>query len=179
MCNGANLAYTREAFNHVKGFEGIDDIASGDDMLVMYKIEKAFPGQTSYLKYKDAIVYTDGMYSIQSFLQQRIRWASKATKFKDARIQFILACVFSFNAFLLLVLFCAVLDIVYLKLFIVLLLTKGSIELSLLIPVSRFFKKEAELYYVYILQLIHIPYILISAVLSQFGTYSWKDRKVK
>ncbi len=179
MCNGANLAYTREAFNHVKGFEGIDDIASGDDMLLMYKIEKAFPGQTSYLKCKDAIVYTDGMYSIQSFLQQRIRWASKATKFKDARIQFILACVFSFNAFLLLVLFCAVLDIVYLKLFIVLLLTKGSIELSLLIPVSRFFKKEAELYYVYILQLIHIPYILISAVLSQFGTYSWKDRKVK
>jgi cellulose synthase/poly-beta-1,6-N-acetylglucosamine synthase-like glycosyltransferase len=179
MCNGANLAYTRKAFDHVKGFDGIDDIASGDDMLLMYKIEKAFPGQTSYLKCKDAIVYTDGMNTIQSFLQQRIRWASKATKFKDKRIQFILACVFFFNVFLLLVLLFAIVDTVYLKIFILLLLTKGSIELSLLLPVSRFFKKEAELYFVYILQIIHIPYILISALLSQFGTYSWKDRQVK
>ncbi len=179
MCNGANLAYTREAFDQVKGFDGIDDIASGDDMLLMYKIENAFPRQTSYLKCKDAIVYTDGMDSISSFLQQRIRWASKATKFKDKRIQLILACVFFFNLFLLLVLLCSVSNTGFLKLFFLLLIAKASIELCLLIPVSRFFKKEQELIYVFILQIIHIPYILISAVLSQFGTYSWKDRQVK
>jgi cellulose synthase/poly-beta-1,6-N-acetylglucosamine synthase-like glycosyltransferase len=31
MCNGANLAYTKKAFNDVNGFTGIDSIASGDD----------------------------------------------------------------------------------------------------------------------------------------------------
>ena len=33
MCNGANLAYEKKAFIEVGGFAGIDNIASGDDML--------------------------------------------------------------------------------------------------------------------------------------------------
>ena len=38
MCNGANLAYEKKAFEEVSGFAGIDQIASGDDMLLMHKI---------------------------------------------------------------------------------------------------------------------------------------------
>lgn len=179
MCNGANLAYTREAFDAVGGFEGIDDIASGDDMLLMYKIDQRFPRQTSYLKCKDAIVYTDAMHSVRSFLSQRIRWASKASKFKDGRLVFILACVFAFNLFLMMLLIASFVSIVYLKIFIALLIAKASIELCLLLPVSKFFAKRHELTFFYFLQLIHIPYIILSAVLSQFGTYRWKDRTVK
>ena len=44
MCNGANLAYTKNAFNAVGGFKDIDDIASGDDMLLMYKIDQKYLG---------------------------------------------------------------------------------------------------------------------------------------
>lgn len=40
MCNGANLAYQKEAYTKVGGFTSIDNIASGDDMLLMYKIQK-------------------------------------------------------------------------------------------------------------------------------------------
>ncbi|HLA58906.1 MAG TPA: glycosyltransferase, partial [Puia sp.] len=39
MCNGANLAYTRKAYNAVGGFWEINHIASGDDMLLMKKIQ--------------------------------------------------------------------------------------------------------------------------------------------
>jgi hypothetical protein len=70
-------------------------------------------------------------------------------------------------------------QIVYLKIFLTLVLAKGSIELCLLLPVTRFFAKRHELYYFFILQFAHIPYIIISALLSQFGTYQWKDRQVK
>src|SRR5207245_2199103 len=38
MCNGANLGYTRAAYEAVNGFQKIDEIASGDDMLLMKKI---------------------------------------------------------------------------------------------------------------------------------------------
>ena len=38
MCNGANLVYTKQAFNKVGGFKGIDKVASGDDMLLIKKI---------------------------------------------------------------------------------------------------------------------------------------------
>ncbi len=37
MCNGANLAYERSVFYEVNGFNNIDNIASGDDMLLMHK----------------------------------------------------------------------------------------------------------------------------------------------
>ena len=39
MCNGANLAYSKRAFERVEGFAGIDHLASGDDILLMQKIE--------------------------------------------------------------------------------------------------------------------------------------------
>ena len=41
--NGANLAYTREVFQGVGGFEGIDHLASGDDVLLMQKFVEKYP----------------------------------------------------------------------------------------------------------------------------------------
>jgi len=48
MCNGANVTYQKEVFEQVKGFEGVDNIASGDDMLLMHKIWKKFPEDVHY-----------------------------------------------------------------------------------------------------------------------------------
>ena len=58
MCNGANLAYEKNAFFEVYGFEGIDDIASGDDMLLMHKIQKISRIRLAFLKSTNAIVTT-------------------------------------------------------------------------------------------------------------------------
>lgn len=85
MCNGANLAYTKQAFEAVNGFHGIDGIASGDDMLLMHKIKQAFPAGISYLKSKDVIVQTAPMHSLSDFMNQRIRWASKSDKYNDKK----------------------------------------------------------------------------------------------
>ena len=50
MCNGANLAYQRAAFIEVAGFRDIDDIPSGDDMLLMHKIYRKYPDGVCFLK---------------------------------------------------------------------------------------------------------------------------------
>ncbi len=60
MCNGANLAYPKETFIEVNGFEGIDNIPSGDDMLLMHKIFLRYPDKIFYLKNTTAIVTTSG-----------------------------------------------------------------------------------------------------------------------
>jgi len=36
-CNGANLAYRKDVFYEVGGFRGIDELASGDDELLLQK----------------------------------------------------------------------------------------------------------------------------------------------
>jgi cellulose synthase/poly-beta-1,6-N-acetylglucosamine synthase-like glycosyltransferase len=101
MCNGANLAYTKKAFEAAGGFEGINNIASGDDMLLMHKIFKQNPAGTMYLKSSDVIVQTKAMYSWKDFFNQRIRWASKADKYDDKRIFWVLLIVYAFNVMLL------------------------------------------------------------------------------
>jgi cellulose synthase/poly-beta-1,6-N-acetylglucosamine synthase-like glycosyltransferase len=101
MCNGANLAYTKKAFEEVDGFKGIDGIASGDDMLLLHKIFKRHPDGIAYLKNSDVIVQTEPVKSIAQFFNQRIRWASKADRYDDKRIFAVLLLVYFFNVWLI------------------------------------------------------------------------------
>jgi len=102
MCNGANLAYSRKAFETVNGFKGIDNIASGDDMLLMHKIAKQYPAGIFYLRSKNVIVSTAPVHSIKAFFNQRIRWASKADQYDDKSIFWVLLLVYFLNVLLLL-----------------------------------------------------------------------------
>src|SRR5690606_23751164 len=110
MCNGANLAFSRKAYAAVDGYKGIDHIASGDDMLLMHKIRKQFPDGIIYQPSARAIVQTPAQPDVRSFLNQRIRWSSKAGKYNDTRLTLILLLVYLFNLSLL-VLFTAALFI--------------------------------------------------------------------
>jgi len=57
-CNGANLAYRKDVFYEVGGFKGIDDVASGDDELLLQKVAARYPGKIGFLKRSEAVVYT-------------------------------------------------------------------------------------------------------------------------
>ena len=101
MCNGANLAYTKKAFNTVNGFAGINNIASGDDMMLMHKIYSENKKGIVYLKSAAVIVQTKPGKTITEFINQRIRWASKADKYEDKRMLPVLIVVYFFNVLLL------------------------------------------------------------------------------
>ena len=48
MCNGANLAYRRAAFEAVGGYADNAHLASGDDEFLLHKIHAAFPGTAAF-----------------------------------------------------------------------------------------------------------------------------------
>jgi len=189
MCNGANLAYTRKAFEEVGGFTGIDNIASGDDMLLMHKIYKLYPDKVMFLKSKEAIVQTAPVNSVKEFFNQRIRWASKADKYDDKRIFAVLFLVYLVNLLLLILPIIAlalstqysIFDIRYSiwTVWLLLLLLKTITELIFLMPVSKFFGKQPMLWAFPLMQPFHIIYTVIAGWLGKFGSYSWKERKVK
>jgi cellulose synthase/poly-beta-1,6-N-acetylglucosamine synthase-like glycosyltransferase len=97
MCNGANLAYSKKVFLEVGGFKGIDNIASGDDMMLMHKIYKQHNKGIGFIFSNEAVVVTQPMPTWKDFFNQRIRWASKADKFEDKRIIAVLALVYLLN----------------------------------------------------------------------------------
>lgn len=179
MCNGANLAFDKDAFFKVGGYAGIDHIASGDDMLLMYKMKIRFPDDIHYLKSREAIVKTNPQPDLTSFLNQRIRWSSKAGKYDDRKLTRILALIYGFNLSFMILFLAAFLHLYFFFWALILFMGKIIIELFFLVPVARFYRKTSELWLFPLLQGFHILYILAAGFLGKSGDYRWKDRKVK
>ena len=179
MCNGANLTYEKKAFYEVEGFKNIDTIASGDDMLLMHKIVNRYPDRFFFVKAEAAIVSTPPVTSWKAFLQQRIRWASKADKYNDKRIFGVLLMVYMLNLLLLLFLIAALSNISWSFFFLILLVGKTLLEYSFIRNVAAFFKQGRLMVYFPFLQPLHILYTVIAGWLGKFGSYEWKSRKVK
>jgi cellulose synthase/poly-beta-1,6-N-acetylglucosamine synthase-like glycosyltransferase len=179
MCNGANIAYAKEAFYAVNGFRGIDQLASGDDMLLMHKFQERYPGGIQYLFSTDAIVRTAPMSNWKDFLNQRIRWASKADKYNDRSIFWVLLLVYLLNLALLALLIVSPFVQDGFMNWLLLVIAKTLVELSFLIPVARFYGAARLLIWFPLMQPFHIVYTVMAGWLGKFGTYHWKGRKVK
>jgi cellulose synthase/poly-beta-1,6-N-acetylglucosamine synthase-like glycosyltransferase len=179
MCNGANLAYEKRVFDEVDGFQDVDHIASGDDMLLMYKVWKKYPGQVVYLKSKSAIVSTQPMFSWKDFFNQRIRWASKANHYNDKRIFPVLLLVYLFNLSFLVLLVAGFFNAMYWIAFLSLWLGKTLVELPFFISISAFFDRKWMARLFILFQPLHILYTIIAGLFGQLGSYEWKGRRVK
>jgi cellulose synthase/poly-beta-1,6-N-acetylglucosamine synthase-like glycosyltransferase len=106
MCNGANFAYTKKVFENLKGFEGNNTIASGDDVFLLQKAVSLFPDEVHYLKSEEAIVITKPTENWKSLFYQRARWAAKTSSYKSTFGTFLGLIVFSGNfSFVILLLF--------------------------------------------------------------------------
>ena len=179
MCNGANLAYKKEAFERVGKFKGIDHIASGDDMLLMYKIKQHYPHQLGFIYSSNMIVQTAPMTTWKEFLNQRIRWASKANSYSDKTILPVLVLVYCFNVLLLIALLTGIFIQGLYPWVCYSLMLKTIVEFIFMIPVARFFGLTNTLFFFPLMQPFHIVYTVIAGWLGKFGTYQWKGRMVK
>lgn len=179
MCNGANLAYEKSAFTEVNGFEGIDNISSGDDLLLMHKIYSRYPQQVFYLKHESAIVSTAPVTTWKQFFQQRIRWASKADSYTDKRIFWVLLLVYLLNVCFLVLGVAAFFKSTWAFFFLLLFLAKILIEFPFVNTVAHFFKQQLLMNYFIIMQPLHITYTLIAGWLGKFGSFEWKGRRIK
>jgi cellulose synthase/poly-beta-1,6-N-acetylglucosamine synthase-like glycosyltransferase len=179
MCNGANLAYSKQAFIDVNGFAGIDQIPSGDDMLLMYKIFSLNPEKVLYMKNREAIVTTSPETSWKSFLHQRIRWASKAVHYKDKNLFYVLALTYLLNICFLVLAIASIIKVSWLGFLLLFMLGKILIEFPFVNSAAIFFSQHRLMKYFPFLQPLHILYVVISGWLGRFGSYEWKARIIK
>ncbi|HVZ55949.1 MAG TPA: glycosyltransferase [Chitinophagaceae bacterium] len=176
MANGANLAYDRSLFYEVGGFSGIDDIASGDDMLLMQKIWKFRPDRIAYLKAPEAIVRTRPARTWREFLQQRIRWASKTTRYRHASLIAVLGLVYLLNLLFPVLLVAGLMQPVWLAVLLACWALKTAVEWPFVAAVARFFGCRPLMKYFAFLQPFHILYTLVAGFLGLVGRYEWKGR---
>lgn len=179
MSNGANLAFNKAAFMAVNGYEGIDHLASGDDYLLMMKLQQRYHDRIVYVKATQAIMATHPQHTWSGFFQQRIRWASKSGKYNDDKLTIILSLVYIFNVSLLVLFIAGIFEPFLLTIVLLMLGWKIATELFFLYPVAKFFKKTKQLVYFPFLQPLHILYIISAGMLGFAGVYKWKGRLTK
>lgn len=178
-CNGANLAYRKDVFYEVGGFVGIDELASGDDELLMQKVAGKFPGKIGFLKLREAIVYTHAKHNLKEFIRQRQRWASKSTKYKDKKFVAFGVCIWLFNVSLIVNVLLGLYYYQIMQLFLAQIALKLLFEVMYLVPVTSFFKRTSLVFLLTFLSPIHSIYMVYIGLMGNTRKYMWKDRLVK
>jgi cellulose synthase/poly-beta-1,6-N-acetylglucosamine synthase-like glycosyltransferase len=178
-CNGANLAYRKDIFYEVGGFKGIDDLASGDDELLLQKVAERFPGKIGFLKLFDAVVFTHAKTNMKEFMQQRRRWASKSVKYKDKKIVALVVGLWLFNVSVLLNLCAGFLNEYFFGVFAVQFLFIFLLEFILLWPVTVFFNRPKLISLLIISIPLYVIYIVYIGIIGNKGKYIWKGRMVR
>jgi len=182
LCNGANLAYEREIFHEVNGFEGVDQQASGDDLMLLQKIAKYYPNEIAFLKNINAATYTTPKRTLCEFMRQRIRWATKTTNYPDKGVTLTWALIW---------LFCISIPINLLAgIFVPVLLYLGLAQFAIKIVLDFIFLRSAAISFdrkdlvqmsVYIPSIfLELSYVIVIGLLGLFvKNYEWKGRRVR
>lgn len=186
MCNGAHLAYQKKAFIEQKGFSNNNHIASGDDHFLLEKFSNAYRHQVLYLKTKQAIITTQEQKSWRGLIEQRIRWASKASAYTYWFSKAVGSIVLLVNLITAILMICipiimfsdsAFAKAKLLPLFAFSLIFKWTIDYMLLARIAHFFEKRTFLKW-YPILLILYPFLNVYiALLSLFSAYKWKGRR--
>ncbi|WP_426060233.1 glycosyltransferase [Hymenobacter sp. B1770] len=179
MCNGANLAYRRTAFEAVGGFADNLHVASGDDEFLLHKINAAFPGSVHFLNHSAAIARTAAPDTLRALLQQRVRWASKWRHYQSAAPSRLALLVLGANVALAAgvgaglawpVLWPWVGAAWFIKL---------GADAWFLSSVLGFFGHRKWLWGLLPLQVLYAPYALAVGAAGWRGGYQWKGRRVR
>ncbi len=178
LCNGANLCYSKEAFESVGKFSGIDHLPSGDDMLLMHKMKRSYPEKIGYLYAQDAVVTTAPSATLGLFIQQRIRWSSKALGYQDKIIFWILLLVYLVNFSLLVYLPVNLIETGNINNWLVFIGCKTLLEIPFMYAAAKFFKQQKLIWWFLFMQPFHILYTVVAGWFGTFGSYKWKGRTV-
>ncbi len=180
MGNGASLAYRRAAFEAVNGYDGNRHRASGDDVFLLSKLHRRYPGQIGFLPAATATVFTSPAPDWPSFVQQRLRWGTKNVE-AATRVWTVLALGLVFLLCWAVALSPAVGAFFgggAVLLFPALMGAKAAADYRLLKASTRFFGRPALLRGFWKSELLHTAYIASLGLLSLLvRQYRWKDRK--
>ncbi len=179
LCNGANFAYSKEAFLKVEGFTDNNTIASGDDIFLLEKFVKKYPKKVAYLKSHNAIITTRLEENWRAIIQQRVRWASKTTKQKSTFIKITGFVVVAINFLFVILGITSFFDFYYFYFLASLFLLKFMLDYMLLTKTKEVYNSRISNIHFLVSSLIYPFLNLLIFTKSLFGNYQWKNRKFK
>ena len=147
MCNGANFAYTKNLFQEIGGFSGINNTASGDDVLLLQKAIAYNKDKVCYLKNDDFIVKTKPINDLYELFMQRVRWASKTSSYQTNYPKLLAVIVLAMNISLVVSFGLWYFGKFDLRLFAMALILKYGIDYVLLYKTNGYLRNKALIFF--------------------------------
>lgn len=165
ICNGANLAFTKEAY--MKNVVNLNfEISSGDDIFFLHSLKKQKISKILWLESTSAVVKTEACHTTKSFLKQRRRWISKSKGYVD-RFTILLGIV-TFIAILLQVslLIAGLVNNAFIQVFLAIFLFKSIPDFLILINTTRRYNRVDLMKWFLPVQTVYPFYVLIVVLYS-------------
>lgn len=179
LANGANLAYQKELFIELSGFEDSTEIASGDDVFLLQKAVRNNAKDVTYLKSFEATVETKPQRNWNQLVSQRLRWMAKSTHYKTFFGIITGMVVMLMNLIFILMIPIVAFGVLSLIDFMYVALAKFIFDFILIFKTSRFLHQESVLPSFLSASLFYPFFSLFIIGLSFFTTYTWKGRTFK
>ncbi len=176
ICNGANMAFRSRTFQTVCGFQGFEQIISGDDQILLQKITKTTPDAAAFNFCQDSVVTTETSKGLQEFIQQRVRWAGKWKHTSSFNLRALGIFVFGFYFLLTLSLGWIVIFGGNLAIFAIV-FAKLLIDYLFLKKVTRMLRQRLLLGHFLLSELIYPFYALFFGTYSQLSKFIGKGRE--
>ena len=178
MCNGANLAFTKESYDSVSGYKSHLHISSGEDVFLLEQIKKINPHAIHYVLLRELIVKTKPLHNLKSLFNQRLRWAYKA-KYNSNQLNLFAGFIIVTANLLFLALFVAILKksviIPYLSIFV---LAKLVFDFLLLFLASDFLGRLKYMWWFVPFECVYWVYAFLIGLTSLLFKPSWKGKKI-
>lgn len=177
--SGQNLAYRKDAFEAVDGFQKIRNRISGDDVLLLQLIRKFSDWKIRFAASELAFNWTQPEKTFRSFFNQRKRWASNGSYQIHLNIGFFIFILIVFLMNVLIVLGSPIYFLAYhsFRLPLLCLLMKILIELAIAFKGSMIYQRTDLLKYFPVWAIVQMPYVILTGLMGSLGRFIWKERR--
>ncbi len=167
---GRNLAYRKDSYENMGGFQALKKFRSGDDVHLTGHFRYQKNGIIDFCADPDTFVQTQIPSSFRELIQQQIRKNSKTFQLSWSSIIFMLTIFFYY---LLLIMIPMLLPST-LYLWGVLLFIKFALEYVTLLKAANIFKQRDLIPYIPLMQVLYPAYIIFFSIVGTFQFYQWK-----
>jgi cellulose synthase/poly-beta-1,6-N-acetylglucosamine synthase-like glycosyltransferase len=167
---GRNLAYKKEAYHELGGFQALKNFKSGDDIHLTNQFHRHDGGKIDYCADPQTFVYTLIPSSFDEVVQQQIRKNSKTFQLSLSSITFMLLIFIYYVLMIILPLaYPAIIIPWVLFVFIKFILEFIPLKIS-----ATIFKQKDIIPFIPLMQIIYPLYIITFSLIGSFQKYHWK-----
>jgi cellulose synthase/poly-beta-1,6-N-acetylglucosamine synthase-like glycosyltransferase len=178
MCSSANMAFEKDFFEKIDA-KIPNNVHSGFDMFWLQEAIQMSGKNISFIKTKEAAIYTQAPDTLKAFINQHSRWASKNKLLKNRWIITTALSVIFINATIVTLFLISFFYLPAMYVFIICLVAKIVIDAPIMLGSMCQFKKNRLLPW-YIISAIIYPFVTsVVAIFGIFGRYQWKGRNIQ